>query len=495
MVHRFWIVLDQGKLSEYVNWKEKLDLHMDPIDLRVASVREARSSERRFCFEVITPSYTRVYQAPSEEEMKSWIAAINNALQSAFEARSTGSQAIVDDSSSSTSTRKDIAAVLTGKSSSFAGHRAASNASVQNSTAKAVSRHATTGDKPTYRRTNSDNADSSALLNQIREADAGNKFCADCGSEGKVEWVSINLGIVLCIECSGIHRSLGTHISKVRSLTLDTSAFTPDIVDLLLLIGNRVSNMIWEAKLDRFLKPSPHSTREQRLHFITAKYSDRTYVQPISSTVSHYGGPDETLLASIKKNDIQNVLYALALRANPNVTDRSRSTPAVYLALAAADPAAPASAASFSHGRTTSTITTVNPTTLTTTTTTTTTTSPAAAAAAAAVPSRPATAQRKPFPVAEMLLQNGADIPTQPCPFPLSPAAQMYLDFKVDQKTGRHLGVGLKDGGGDALTALPNIVAGNGSSPRDREKDREAKLMKRSSAGARYTGSVIEGKR
>lgn len=58
---RFWIVLDQGKLSEYSNWKQKLDLHMDPIDLRMASVREARNAERRFCFEVITPQFKRIY--------------------------------------------------------------------------------------------------------------------------------------------------------------------------------------------------------------------------------------------------------------------------------------------------------------------------------------------------------------------------------------------------------------------------------------------------
>lgn len=317
-----------------MNWKDKLDLHMDPIDLRVASVREARNSERRFCFEVITPQYTRVYQAPSEEDMRAWIAAINNALQSAFESK-TVSSSTISTSSGSGSTRSTIAAVLTGKSSSLSGHR---SHLPHGHHSKAIHRHATTGDKPAFMRTDSNDPNPSEVLTRIREADEGNRFCADCGSESKTEWVSINLGIVLCIECSGIHRSLGTHISKVRSLTLDVAVFTPDIVDLLLLIGNRVSNMVWEARLDRFLKPSPHSTREQRLHFITAKYSDRAYVEP---DPAH--SPDELLLTGIKRNQIQSVLHALALKANPNAQDRSRGTHAVYVALAAADPAMPAS--------------------------------------------------------------------------------------------------------------------------------------------------------
>ncbi|CAG8820295.1 3117_t:CDS:2, partial [Racocetra persica] len=79
-------------------------------------------------------------------------------------------------------------------------------------------------------------------------ADISNTSCADCGAR-KTEWCSINLGIVLCIECSGIHRSLGTHISKIRSLTLDTTSYTPDLIQLIKSIGNARSNAVWEATL------------------------------------------------------------------------------------------------------------------------------------------------------------------------------------------------------------------------------------------------------
>jgi len=478
--HKFWIVLDQGKLSEYVNWKERLDLHMEPIDLRMASVREARTSERRFCFEVITPHFTRVYQAPSEEDMKSWIAAINNALQSAFENRNAPQPSSPSPSPQGGSHRKDIAAVLTGKSSSFSGHRQVSNPN-RHEAAKAVNRHATIGDKPAYHRTDSGGGAGSepeppsALLQRIRAADEGNKVCADCGAESKVDWCSINLGVLLCIECSGIHRSLGTHISKVRSLTLDTSAFTPDIVEILLLVGNRVSNMIWEAKLDRFLKPSPHSTREQRLHFITAKYAERTYVQGTLLLASQ--APDDHLLTSIKRNDIQNVLHALALRANPNAHDRSRSTHAVFLALAAADPASPAgvSTTAFSHSHSSS-ISSLSSRVSTTNGGNAGITSP-----------RPTTPQRKPFAVAELLLQNGAEIPAQQAPIPLSSAAKLYIDFKNEQKLGLRTATGVRDGHGDGLSALPTIVAGNGTSPNDRAKDRE-RTLKRSIGGTSSVG-------
>lgn len=99
---RFWTVLAGGQLAEYTGWKEGLEVvggflhqecrqgypeprsqqHGTPINLRFATVRESRNVERRFCFEVITPQTRRVYQATSDEEVKSWIRAIANSIES-----------------------------------------------------------------------------------------------------------------------------------------------------------------------------------------------------------------------------------------------------------------------------------------------------------------------------------------------------------------------------------------------------------------------------
>ena len=43
-------------------------------------------------------------------------------------------------------------------------------------------------------------------------------------------WASANLGVYLCLNCSGVHRSLGTHITQVRSITMD--AWFPDQIEV-----------------------------------------------------------------------------------------------------------------------------------------------------------------------------------------------------------------------------------------------------------------------
>ncbi|XWS65508.1 hypothetical protein CRYUN_Cryun05aG0119100 [Craigia yunnanensis] len=104
------------------------------------------------------------------------------------------------------------------------------------------------------------------LLNE-----SGNGICADCGSPDP-KWVSLSLGVFICIKCSGVHRSLGVHISKVLSVKLDE--WTDEQVDSLVnLGGNTVANNKYEAFLpDNLKKPRPDSSIEERSNFIKRKY-------------------------------------------------------------------------------------------------------------------------------------------------------------------------------------------------------------------------------
>ncbi|XP_027186296.1 probable ADP-ribosylation factor GTPase-activating protein AGD11 isoform X4 [Cicer arietinum] len=113
------------------------------------------------------------------------------------------------------------------------------------------------------------------LDNLMRQA--GNKFCADCGSSDP-KWVSSSLGVFICIKCSGIHRSLGVHISKVLSLNLDD--WTDEQVDALVnLGGNTVINKKYEACLPSYIKkPKPTSSIEERSDFIRRKYELQQFV-------------------------------------------------------------------------------------------------------------------------------------------------------------------------------------------------------------------------
>lgn len=48
-----------------------------------------------------------------------------------------------------------------------------------------------------------------------------NKRCIDCASPHQVEWASLGFGTLVCLKCAGFHRSLGVHITAVKSTTLD----------------------------------------------------------------------------------------------------------------------------------------------------------------------------------------------------------------------------------------------------------------------------------
>lgn len=98
---------------------------------------------------------------------------------------------------------------------------------------------------------------SKAALKKLMES---NPYCVDCGAP-RPDWASLNLGIMMCIDCSGVHRSLGSHISKVRSLKLDK--WSKNLLQLLVLLGNEHINEIWEESLRRVTDPEVKRLQEQ----------------------------------------------------------------------------------------------------------------------------------------------------------------------------------------------------------------------------------------
>lgn len=110
----------------------------------------------------------------------------------------------------------------------------------------------------------------------------GNDQCADCGVKDP-EWACTNLGIIVCIECSGIHRSLGVHVSKVRSVILDK--WENDAIEVMLRLGNRIGNSIYEESVPidmETFRITPNSTRLDRDLWIIEKYVKKSFVKPCS---------------------------------------------------------------------------------------------------------------------------------------------------------------------------------------------------------------------
>uniref|UniRef100_A0A3B3VGZ6 ArfGAP with GTPase domain, ankyrin repeat and PH domain 2 n=1 Tax=Poecilia latipinna TaxID=48699 RepID=A0A3B3VGZ6_9TELE len=181
------------------------------------------------------------------------------------------------------------------------------------------------------------NSQSEAVaLQAIRNA-KGNNFCVDCDAPNPT-WASLNLGALICIECSGIHRNLGTHLSRVRSLALDD--LPRELTLVLSAIGNHMVNSIWEARTIGHRKPAPDATREERESWIRAKYEQKLFVAPLPPPTPSEG-PDISmsgrLLLAVMERNLPKLLLLLAhctkedINAPPFLSLPSRSLLALRL--------------------------------------------------------------------------------------------------------------------------------------------------------------------
>lgn len=254
--NRYWCVLTDGSMAEH-HFDEQTH-RSDGSDSRTAlrlhhsyslalctvkasgqgagnSAHISYQGRRRFCLEVVSAQgWLRVYQAVSEEERAAWIAAIQAQITEWLEGKHGQVRAGQHEPEPMPSLAEEVG--------------------------------------PSFYRT------ADELLDALWTADPDNAVCADCGSP-KPDWCSINLGALLCIECAAVHRSLGTHISKIRSIRLDTPTFAPELVDLLMSTGNRVAKAIWEARTPP-ARITAETGREERERFIRDKYEARAFCIP-----------------------------------------------------------------------------------------------------------------------------------------------------------------------------------------------------------------------
>ncbi|XP_030409694.1 arf-GAP with SH3 domain, ANK repeat and PH domain-containing protein 1 isoform X2 [Gopherus evgoodei] len=145
-----------------------------------------------------------------------------------------------------------------------------------------------------------------AIIDDIQRL-PGNEVCCDCGSPDPT-WLSTNLGILTCIECSGIHREMGVHISRIQSLELDKLGTS----ELLLAknIGNNCFNDIMEGSLPSpSPKPTPSSDMTARKEYITAKYVDHKFSR---KTCASAAAKLNELLEAVRSRDLLALIQVYA---------------------------------------------------------------------------------------------------------------------------------------------------------------------------------------
>ncbi|XP_064241796.1 arf-GAP with coiled-coil, ANK repeat and PH domain-containing protein 2 isoform X8 [Passer domesticus] len=314
---RRWFSIQNNQLVYQKKFKDNPTVVVE--DLRLCTVKHCEDIERRFCFEVVSPTKSCMLQADSEKLRQAWIKAVQTSIATAY--REKGDESEKQEKKSSPST----------------------------------------GSLESGSETKEKLLKGESALQRV-QCIAGNAACCDCGLADP-RWASINLGITLCIECSGIHRSLGVHFSKVRSLTLDS--WEPELLKLMCELGNDVINRIYEAKLEKVgvKKPQSGSQRQEKEAYIRAKYVERKFVEkqaasvplpepgtkvlPPSQEEKRHSGPEKSLLAgeqgaaSQKEGDKQE---------SPVFCDSKQPSPGLQLYQAAFEKNLPDMAEALAHG-------------------------------------------------------------------------------------------------------------------------------------------------
>lgn len=178
------------------------------------------------------------------------------------------------------------------------------------------------------------------------------EVCGDCGA-GDPSWASINRGILLCADCCSVHRSLGRHISIVKSLRQGN--WEPSVLNFVNSLNAHGANSVWEHHLldgstnstggkhvPRWRKPTPkdalHPTKSD---FIKAKHVNLTFVLKPSLQDDDDGNGSAGCLeqelsrqlhASVRTSNLETSLRFLVQGADPNYYHEDKLSTPLHMA-------------------------------------------------------------------------------------------------------------------------------------------------------------------